>query len=125
MVIKISSMDDVIITITTILKVTITGLKTMMMICGDCSVDDLVCALLPVSMHIRWSTGRFSHREGFNGWAECFGKVINRWEHSAWWSRFSRDVLGSAVSCLLLFTETMHLFICTNTLESGSCFEAG
>lgn len=46
MVIKISSMDDVIIAITTILKVTITGLKTTMMICGDCSVDDLVCAVL-------------------------------------------------------------------------------
>lgn len=38
---------------------------------------------------------------------------------------FYREALGRAVSCLLRMTATTHVFICTNTLESGSCFEAG
>jgi hypothetical protein len=92
MVIKISSMDDMVITITAIPIVTTTELKTTTMTCGDCNVDDMVCALLLFLCIYGGVLGAF--HIGTDGGSMVGssvlgeGDLINRWEHSVWWSRF-------------------------------------
>jgi hypothetical protein len=78
MVIKISSMDamGMNITLTAILKVTTTALKTMMKICGDCSVDDIAADLSCSYAYTMESSALFILRtDGMVG-LSVFGKVI-------------------------------------------------
>lgn len=125
---KTSSTDVTVknITPTDILKVTTMGRKTMM-ICGDCNEGGMV-AHFSCFYAYPMEFWRFSYQ---NGWEvskvglSVFGKVIVGSIASGGLELFVRKSWDRAFSCHLQLPEAMHMFICTNTIEPDSCFEAG
>jgi hypothetical protein len=127
MTIKISSMDVTgkSIILTAILKVTTTALKMTMMICGDCNVDGIAADFsCPYAYTMEYSALFIFRTEGMVG-LSVFGKVIVGSIASGGLELSIRKPWDRVLSCHLRLPETMHMFICTNTLESDSCFEAG